>query len=91
MKKKCKLSRTKAQTGNPNIPFTVEEEKAKRVLIIEKTNGATGSDEEGLAAKDEMKMKKFLPSKVVEQEMQPKLVMQWLQMKILPLALLMVE
>jgi hypothetical protein len=39
-------------TGDPTIPFTVREAKAIRVLIIEKAEGATGSEEEGFAAED---------------------------------------
>ena len=39
-------------TGNPTIPFTVWEAKAIRVLIIEKAEGATGSEEEGFAVED---------------------------------------
>ena len=33
-------------TGNPNIPPTVHETKEIHELIVEKTNGATGSKEE---------------------------------------------
>jgi hypothetical protein len=36
-------------TGNPTIPFTVREAKAIRVLIIEKAEGATGSEKEEFA------------------------------------------
>jgi hypothetical protein len=38
-----KLSSTKAPSGIPNILFSVEEAKAVRVLIVEKTAGATGA------------------------------------------------
>jgi hypothetical protein len=51
-KKFNKLSQTKVPTGNPTIPFTVREAKAIRVLIIEKAEGATGSEEEGFAVED---------------------------------------
>ena len=53
MKKKFKkLSKTKVPTGDPNIPFTIREAKAMRLLIIEKTKGAIGSEEEAFAAED---------------------------------------
>ena len=53
MKKKFnKLSKTKVPTGDPNIPFTVREAKAIRLLMIEKTEGATGSEEEAFAAEE---------------------------------------
>ena len=45
-KKFNKLCRTMIPTGNPNIPPTVREAKEIRELIIEKTEGATGSEEE---------------------------------------------
>ena len=51
-KKFNKLARTKVPTGEPTIPFTVCEANAIRVLIIEKAEGATGSEEEGFAAED---------------------------------------
>jgi hypothetical protein len=38
--------------GQPNIPFTMQESKAIRVLIIEKAKGANGSEEEGFAAEE---------------------------------------
>ncbi len=44
-KKFNKLCRTMIPTGNPNIPPTVREAKEIRELIIEKTEGATGSEE----------------------------------------------
>ena len=47
-----KLARTKAPMGQSNIPVTVQEAKAIRVLIIEKAEGATGSEEEGFAAEE---------------------------------------
>ena len=46
------LAMIKAPMGQLNIPFTIQEEKAIRVLIIEKVEGATGSDEEGYAAEE---------------------------------------
>jgi len=52
-KKFNKLARTKVPTGDPIIPFVIREAKAIRVLIIEKAEGATGSEEEGFAAEDE--------------------------------------
>jgi len=39
-------------TGDPTIPFVIQEAKAIRVLIIEKAEGATGSEEEGFAVED---------------------------------------
>ena len=51
-KKFNKLSKTKVPTGEPNIPFTIQESKAIRLLIIEKTKGATGSEEEVFATED---------------------------------------
>ena len=51
LKKKINmLAMIKAPMGQLNIPFTIQEEKAIRVLIIEKVEGATGSDEEGFAS-----------------------------------------
>jgi hypothetical protein len=47
-----KLAMTKAPMGQPNILFTVQEAKAIRVLIIEKAEGATGSEEEGFVAEE---------------------------------------
>jgi hypothetical protein len=53
MKKKFnKLARAKAPTGQTIIPFTVQEAKATRVLIIEKAERATGSEEQGFAAEE---------------------------------------
>ena len=51
-KKFNKLSQTKVPTGNPTIPFIVWEAKAIRVLIIEKAEGATSSEEEGFTVED---------------------------------------
>ena len=39
-------------TGDPTIPFVIREAKAIRVLIVEKAEGATGSEEEGFAVED---------------------------------------
>ena len=47
-----KLSKTKVPTGEPNIPFTIRKTKAIRLLIIEKTEGATGPEEEAFNAED---------------------------------------
>ncbi len=51
-KKFNKLCRTMIPTGNPNIPFSVREAKEIRQLIVEKTEGATGSEEELFSPND---------------------------------------
>ena len=45
--------RTKAPTGNPNIPPTVHEATTIRLLITEKTKGLTGSEHETFVADDD--------------------------------------
>ena len=45
-KKFNKLARTQIETGNPNIPPPVREAKAIKELIVEKSEGVTGSEEE---------------------------------------------
>ena len=40
-------------TGNPNISPTISDAKEIHVLIIEKTKGAMGSDEESFNQEDE--------------------------------------
>jgi hypothetical protein len=40
-------------TGDPNIPPDVSEAKAIRTLIIEKTEGVTGSEEEPFAMEED--------------------------------------
>jgi len=51
-KKFNKLAKMKMGTGDPDIPADVREAKEIRRLIIEKTEGVTGSEEEAFAADD---------------------------------------
>lgn len=51
-----KLARTKSPTGNPNIPFTVQGAKAVRLLIIEKSEDVTASEEEDIADEKKWRM-----------------------------------
>jgi hypothetical protein len=51
-KKFNKLAKMKMGTGDPNMPANVREAKEIRRLIIEKTEGVTGSEEEAFAADD---------------------------------------
>jgi hypothetical protein len=51
-KKFNKLAKTKMGTGDPNIPADVQEAKAIRKLIIEKSEGVTGSEEEFMAVEE---------------------------------------
>jgi hypothetical protein len=53
-KKFNKLASMKVGTGEPNILFTVQEAKDIRLLIIEKCDGATGSEDGGLQLTMEM-------------------------------------
>ena len=47
------LSKTTIPTGDPNCPLNVQEAKAIRQLIIEKLDGATGSNEDVFSPDDE--------------------------------------
>ena len=40
-----KLACTNASSGNPNMPFLVQEAKAIRILTIEKTEGVNGLED----------------------------------------------
>jgi hypothetical protein len=51
-KKFNKLARTQIPTGNPNIPPAVREAKEIRELIVEKSEGVTGSEEEVFSPDD---------------------------------------
>jgi len=51
-KKFNKLARTQIPTGNPNIPPAVREAKEIRDLIVEKSEGVTGSEEEVFSPDD---------------------------------------
>jgi hypothetical protein len=52
-KKFNKLAKVKMGTGDPNVPPDVSEAKAIRKLIIEKTEGVTGSEEEPFALEED--------------------------------------
>ena len=41
-----------APFGDPNIPFSVQETKAIRIHMIEKSEGVTGFKDEGFAVED---------------------------------------
>ncbi len=51
-KKFNKLARTQIPTGNPNIPPAVREAKEIKDLIVEKSEGVTGSEEEVFSPDD---------------------------------------
>ena len=51
-KKFNKLCRTMIPTGNPNIPHTVCEAKEIHDLIVEKTEGATRSEDKSFPPDD---------------------------------------
>ena len=51
-KKFNKLAKTKMGTGDPNMPAEVREAKAICKLIIEKSEGVTGLEEEYLAVEE---------------------------------------
>lgn len=78
-----------APTGNPNLPFTMEEAKAIRVMVSEWIDGATGSEEEEVAVKEDNEEEDKILEQGGVQEMKEKLVMQGLQIKVILLGFLM--
>jgi hypothetical protein len=52
-KKFNKLAKTKMGTGDPNMPADVREAKAIRKLIVEKSEGVTGSEDEPFALEED--------------------------------------